>query len=56
MALGNRHKYGVDYDEIFDLVAKMTTARTIIAIGPSKGWPLLQMDVKKAFLHGDLTE
>jgi hypothetical protein len=37
-------------------VAKMTTVRTIIAITASQGWPLHQMDVKNAFLHGDLKE
>ncbi|KAJ6937342.1 hypothetical protein NC652_011864 [Populus alba x Populus x berolinensis] len=34
----------------------MTTVRTIIAIAASQGWPLHQMDVKNAFLHGDLKE
>jgi len=37
-------------------VAKMTTVRIIIAITASQGWPLHQMDVKNAFLHGDLKE
>ena len=30
--------------------------RTIIAIAASQNWPLHQMDVKNAFLHGDLKE
>ena len=34
----------------------MTTMRLIIAIAASKGWSLRQMDVKNAFLHGDLQE
>ncbi|XP_059301811.1 uncharacterized mitochondrial protein AtMg00810-like [Lycium ferocissimum] len=34
----------------------MTTVRTIIAIAASQNWPLYQMDVKNAFLHGDLKE
>ncbi|XP_015165287.1 uncharacterized mitochondrial protein AtMg00810-like [Solanum tuberosum] len=34
----------------------MTKVRTIIAIIASQNWPLHQMDVKNAFLHGDLKE
>lgn len=56
VALGNRKKYGVDYEETFAPVAKMTTMRTIISITASQGWPLHQMDVKSAFHHGDLKE
>jgi hypothetical protein len=34
----------------------MTTVRAIIAMAGAKGWSLHQMDVKNAFLHGDLQE
>jgi hypothetical protein len=46
----------VDYDETFSPVAKMNTIRTIISIAANKKWNLYQMDVKNAFLHGDLEE
>jgi hypothetical protein len=49
VALENRQEYGVDYEETFSPVAKMTTVRTIIAIAASQGWPLHQMDVKMLF-------
>ena len=44
----------MDYEETFAPVAKMTTVRMVISIVASQGWPLPQMDVKNAFLHGDL--
>lgn len=56
VALGNRQEYGVNYEETYAPVAKMTTIRTILAIAASQGWPLKQMDVKNAFLHGHLKE
>ena len=56
VALGNKQEYGVDYEETFALVAKMTTIWTVLAIATSQSWQLHQMDVKNAFLHGDLQE
>ena len=56
VALGNKQEYGVDYEETFIPVTKMTMVRTILAIATSQSWQLHQMDVKNAFLHGDIQE
>ncbi len=56
VAKGYAQTYGIDYEETYSLVAKMTTIRVIIAMAATKGWSLHQMDVKNVFLHGDLQE
>jgi hypothetical protein len=56
VALGNNQEYAVNYEETFAPVAKMTIVRTILALAASSDWPLHQMDVKNAFLHGNLKE
>jgi len=54
VAKGYAQIYGIDYEETYSLIAKMTTIRVIIIMATIKGWFLHQMDVKNAFLHGDL--
>jgi hypothetical protein len=56
VAKGYSQTYGVDYDETFAPVAKMNTIRALISIATNNKWKLFQMDVKNAFLHGDLHE
>jgi hypothetical protein len=53
---GYAQTYGIDYEETYSLVAKMTIVRVIIAMEVAKGWSLHQMDVKNVFLHGNLQE
>lgn len=55
-ARGYSQTYGIDYDETFAPVASMNTVRILISCAANFGWPLHQLDVKNAFLHGDLQE
>lgn len=56
VAKGYAQMYGVDYTETFSPVAKLTSVRIFISLAAINHWPLYQLDVKNAFLHGDLSE
>ncbi|CAL5395053.1 unnamed protein product [Camellia sinensis] len=53
---GFRQKKGMDFDEIFSPVVKMTSIRVVLGLAASLNLELEQMDVKTTFLHGDLKE
>jgi hypothetical protein len=46
----------VDFEEVFAPVARIETVRLLIAIAVQRGWPVHHMDVKSAFLNGELRE
>ena len=54
VAKGYVQKHGIDYDEVFAPVARIETIRLVIALAASKGWQVHHLDVKTAFLHGEL--
>ena len=56
VAKGFTQKYKIDYEETFALVACISSIRTLLAIAAAGKWNLFQMDVKNAFLNGDLSE
>lgn len=56
VAKGYAQEKGVDYNEVFAPVARWDTIRMVIALAARNGWKLFQLDVKSAFLHGELKE
>ncbi|KAK3007770.1 hypothetical protein RJ639_015457 [Escallonia herrerae] len=55
VALDNRQEQGVNYEETFAPVTKMTIVRLLLSLAASHNWPSLQIDVKNDFLHGNLS-
>ncbi|RDX91036.1 hypothetical protein CR513_27038, partial [Mucuna pruriens] len=53
---GYTQVYGLDYGDTSSPMAKITTIRLLLAMATIRRWPLHQLDIKNAFLHGDLDE
>ncbi|GKD42075.1 ribonuclease H-like domain, reverse transcriptase, RNA-dependent DNA polymerase [Tanacetum coccineum] len=53
---GDIQEHGIDFEEVFAPVARMETIRLLLAIAANNKWEVHHLDVKSAFLHGDLKE
>ncbi|XP_073062026.1 uncharacterized protein [Primulina eburnea] len=56
VAKGFTQKHGLDYFDTYSPVARITTIRLLIALASTQKWVIHQMDVKTAFLNGELEE
>jgi hypothetical protein len=53
---GFTQRPGIDFAETFSPIVKPAIVRTVLSLVLSRQWPVHQLDVKNAFLHGTLTE
>ncbi|GKF28769.1 putative RNA-directed DNA polymerase, partial [Tanacetum coccineum] len=56
IAKGFRQQPGIDYHETFSPVVKSTTIQAVLSLAVTNDWPLRQLDIQNAFLHGNLKE
>jgi hypothetical protein len=56
VAMGFKERYGIDYEDTFSHVVKVTTICLVLSIAVSHGWSLQQLDIHNTFLHSVLEE
>nr|GEU55638.1 zinc finger, CCHC-type [Tanacetum cinerariifolium] len=56
VAKGYIQEHGIDFKEVFAPIARMETIRLLLVIAANKKWEVHHLNVKFAFLHGDLKE
>lgn len=49
VAKGYVQRQGIDYEEVFALVARIETVRLILAMAANRGWEVHHLDVKTTF-------
>ena len=56
VAKGLKQEHGVNYNEIFSPIVKMTTLWLVLGVVATEDLGLEKLDIKMTFLHGDLEE
>lgn len=56
VAKGYNQRPGIDYNEVFALVACLETIKLLLSLAAQKNWSIYQIDVKSVFLNGFLEE
>nr|GEV80616.1 ribonuclease H-like domain-containing protein [Tanacetum cinerariifolium] len=56
VANGSSQQLGIDCDKTFSPVIKPATIHIVLSLAVSRKWPILQLDIKNAFLNWDLSE
>ena len=56
MAKGFSQIPGIDFEETFSPVARFETVRLLLALSVLEDWEIEALDVKNAFLYGNLEE
>ncbi|KAL3690152.1 hypothetical protein R1sor_016461 [Riccia sorocarpa] len=56
VARGFQQRLGIDYFDTFAPVVKFTTLRAVLSLSARAAWPLHHLDIKSAFLQGELDE
>ena len=56
VAKGFTQEYGIDYEETIAPISRISSVRALLVVAVASRWDLFQMDVKNAFLNGDLSE
>ena len=56
VAKGYAQKKGIDYNEVFSPIVKHSSIRVLLALVAQLNLELVQLDVKTAFLHGNVED